>query len=118
MLKLLFFLSCLQSIETSNCGQGCLRCLDGECLLCDTLNNYFLEDQSGTKVCTKVLDEKCILNTNGECIGCTGNSKPVFTTEWICQTVSSTLVPPHCLALDKDGKCLICQSPKYLNPNK
>lgn len=90
----------------SECEQGCLVCTaDNRCLLCDSLNAYFLSGSS----CKSDSDGNCLFyqpdSSNGACLICypdhflTSNAK--------CAAVESKI--DFCASYQADGVCSACE---------
>ena len=80
------------------------------CVLCDTLNNYFLKE--GTCVFKEV--NKCVLlGDSGKCFEC---EKGYYLDNGKCTIV--TAVIPYCVHYSSDGACTLCSTGKYLEVNE
>lgn len=104
---LLLALICLLPAPTLTCHNGCLSCSDaGECLLCDTVNFFYLEEASGK--CEQTFLANCIFSEEpGTCRFC--ESKYFWNPETgECESMSVLKKKPNCRSHDKDFNCLLC----------
>lgn len=131
----------LVGLVTGQCGKGCLRCTSNRCVMCDSINNYYLSENG----CVLSTITNCyFLSQTGDCLECSAGylrdetSKACvepptkiehcdfYESESICSRcslgyffnrVSSSCVSastiPHCLYLDSSSTCQLCE-PKYL----
>lgn len=103
---------------TNACSTGCLRCTDTSatntakiCVLCDTINDYYLENND----CVKNDDTHCLsLSSNGDCTVC-DTKYYVDNVTKNCVAVETANQITSCLYYASATTCSTCASKYYLS---
>ncbi len=113
----IFLLLLLMVPHTTNtrCSKGCLSCnIKEECLFCDILQNYKLEN----KDCVSISANHCTRRLNsGTCYECE-NSYFYNSSQKQCELVSSDKLITNCEKYQSSSICSRCLPNFYISNNK